>query len=83
MLLNAERSFRRIKGHRQMPLPVAALARHIEAGVMTTILKRAADRGEACSNITPRVVTLSTDLFRNELSAPAPRAKRRPHRDSR
>jgi hypothetical protein len=31
VLLNAERSFRRLKGHRQMPLPAAALARHIEA----------------------------------------------------
>jgi hypothetical protein len=31
VLLNAERSFRRLKGHRQMPLLVAALARHIEA----------------------------------------------------
>ena len=31
MLLNAECSFRRLKGHRQMPLLVAALARHIEA----------------------------------------------------
>jgi hypothetical protein len=30
-MLNAERSFRRLKGHRQMPLLVAALARHIEA----------------------------------------------------
>jgi AcrR family transcriptional regulator len=40
---------------------------HIGAGVMTTILKRAADRGEARSDITPRVATLPTDLFRNEL----------------
>jgi hypothetical protein len=31
VLLNAERSFRRLKGHPQMPLLVAALARHIEA----------------------------------------------------
>jgi hypothetical protein len=30
-MLNAERSFRRLKSHRQMPLLVAALARHIEA----------------------------------------------------
>ncbi len=30
-MLNAERSFRRLKGHRQMPLLVAALARHVEA----------------------------------------------------
>jgi hypothetical protein len=29
-VLNAERSFRRLKGHRQ-PRPVAALARHLEA----------------------------------------------------
>jgi hypothetical protein len=28
-MLNAERSFRRLKGHRQMPLLVAALARHL------------------------------------------------------
>ena len=40
---------------------------HISAGVMTAILKRAADRGEGRSNIRPRVVTLPTDLFRNEL----------------
>jgi putative transposase len=32
-MLNAERSFRRLKGHRQMPLLVAALARH--AGAVT------------------------------------------------
>jgi hypothetical protein len=31
VFLNAGRSFRRLKGHRQVPLPVAALARHIEA----------------------------------------------------
>jgi hypothetical protein len=31
VLLNAERSFRRLKGHPQMQLLVAALARHIEA----------------------------------------------------
>jgi len=58
--------------------PLAFQVPHISAGVMTTILKRAADRGEACSNITPRVVTLSTDLFRNELfGTRTPAAKRR------
>jgi hypothetical protein len=31
VLVNAERSFRQIKGHTQTPLLVAALARHIEA----------------------------------------------------
>jgi hypothetical protein len=31
VLLNAERSFRRLKGHRQMQLLVAALARDINA----------------------------------------------------
>lgn len=30
-MLNAERKFRRLKGHGQMPLLVAALARHVEA----------------------------------------------------
>jgi putative transposase len=30
-MLNAERSFRRLKGHKQMPALVAALARHIPA----------------------------------------------------
>jgi putative transposase len=30
-MLNAERSVRRLKGHRQMPTFVAALARHFEA----------------------------------------------------
>jgi putative transposase len=30
-MLNAERSFRRLKGYRQMPTLVAALARHVEA----------------------------------------------------
>src|SRR6266498_2105048 len=30
-MLNAERSFRRLKGYRQMPTFVAALARHVEA----------------------------------------------------
>ena len=35
--------------------------------VMTTVLKRAADRGEARSDVPGRVATLPTDLFRNEL----------------
>jgi AcrR family transcriptional regulator len=39
----------------------------IGAEVMTTILKRAADRGEARSDVPARVATLPTDLFRNEL----------------
>jgi hypothetical protein len=30
-MLNAERSFRRLKGYRQLPTYVAALARHVEA----------------------------------------------------
>ena len=30
-MLNAERSFRRLKGHKQMPALVDALARHVEA----------------------------------------------------
>jgi putative transposase len=30
-MLNGERSFRRLKGYRQMPTFVAALARHVEA----------------------------------------------------
>jgi putative transposase len=30
-MLNAERSFRRLKGYKQMPILIAALARHIEA----------------------------------------------------
>jgi hypothetical protein len=30
-MLNAERSFRRLKGYRQMPTFVAALARHVVA----------------------------------------------------
>jgi AcrR family transcriptional regulator len=39
----------------------------IAAGVMTSILKRAADRGEARSDIPARVAAVPTDLFRNEL----------------
>jgi len=39
----------------------------IGAEVMTTILKRAADRGEARSDVPTRIATLPTDLFRNEL----------------
>ena len=30
-MLNAERSFRRLKGHKQMPALIAALERHVEA----------------------------------------------------
>jgi AcrR family transcriptional regulator len=40
---------------------------YIGAGVMTTILDRAAERGEARSDVGTRVATLPTDLFRNEL----------------
>jgi AcrR family transcriptional regulator len=40
---------------------------HIPAGVMATILKRAAERGEARSDVGERVATLPTALFRNEL----------------
>jgi hypothetical protein len=39
---------------------------HIGAGVMATILKHAADRGEARAEISPRIATLPTDLFRRE-----------------
>jgi AcrR family transcriptional regulator len=39
----------------------------ISAEVMGTILKRAADRGEARSDIGARIATLPTALFRNEL----------------
>jgi AcrR family transcriptional regulator len=40
---------------------------HISADVMTVILNRAADRGEARENVPLRVATLPTDLFRHEL----------------
>jgi len=39
----------------------------IGAEVMTTILKHAADRGEARTDVPARVATLPTDLFRQEL----------------
>ena len=39
----------------------------ISAEVMDTILKRAADRGEARPGVERRIATLPTDLFRNEL----------------
>jgi AcrR family transcriptional regulator len=39
----------------------------IGASVMSTILKHAADRGETRDDIHPRIATLPTDLFRNEL----------------
>jgi AcrR family transcriptional regulator len=35
--------------------------------VMMTILKRAAERGEARPDISPRIAALPTDLYRNEL----------------
>jgi AcrR family transcriptional regulator len=40
---------------------------HVGAGVMSTILGRAADRGEVRRDIPQRVATLPTDLFRLEL----------------
>jgi len=39
----------------------------VGSGVMNTILDRAAARGEARGDITSRLVTLPTDLFRHEL----------------
>jgi AcrR family transcriptional regulator len=39
----------------------------ISTGNMTGILKRAEDRGEARGDVEPRIATLPTDLFRNEL----------------
>jgi AcrR family transcriptional regulator len=39
----------------------------IGTGVMISILKRAAERGEARPRVTDRVAALPTDLFRNEL----------------
>lgn len=39
----------------------------ISSGVMATILTRAADRGEARRDVSPRIATVPTDLFRNEL----------------
>jgi AcrR family transcriptional regulator len=39
----------------------------INAQTMATVLGRAADRGEARRDIHPRIATLPTDLFRNEL----------------
>jgi AcrR family transcriptional regulator len=40
---------------------------HISADVMGTILKRAAGRGEARADISPRVATLPVVLFRHEV----------------
>jgi AcrR family transcriptional regulator len=40
---------------------------HIGADVMSTILARAADRGEARPGISPRIARIPTDLFRQEL----------------
>lgn len=39
----------------------------IGAGVMTKILQRAVDRGEARPDVPSRVAALPTDLYRNEL----------------
>ncbi len=48
----------------------------VGAGVMTAILEHASERGEARRDISPRVATLPTDLYRNELflrrAAPSP-----------
>jgi AcrR family transcriptional regulator len=50
----------------------------ISAETMATVLGRAADRGEARRDMHPRIATLPTDLFRNELfrarTAPADHA---------
>jgi AcrR family transcriptional regulator len=40
---------------------------HMGADVMATILKRAADRGEARDRISPMVAALPTDLFRHQI----------------
>jgi AcrR family transcriptional regulator len=40
---------------------------HVGAEVMGTILKHAEERGETKHGISPRVATVPTDLFRNEL----------------
>ncbi len=40
---------------------------HVGADVMATILKRAADRGEACNRISPMVATLPADLYRHQI----------------
>ena len=40
---------------------------HIGADVMATILKRAADRGEARRPVSPMVATLPTDLYRHQI----------------
>jgi AcrR family transcriptional regulator len=37
------------------------------AGVMTTILERAVDRGQARPDVPTRIAALPTDLYRNEL----------------
>jgi AcrR family transcriptional regulator len=39
----------------------------IGADVITTMLKRGAERGEASFDVSPRVAALPTDLYRNEL----------------
>lgn len=40
---------------------------HIGTDVMTTMLERAAERGEARPDVSPRIAALPTDLYRNEL----------------
>ena len=48
----------------------------VGGGIIGTILTRAADRGEARGDVSPRVVSLPTDLFRHQLflyRAPPPR----------
>jgi len=46
---------------------IQASALHIGSNVMHTILERAANREEARREISPRIATLPTDLFRHEL----------------
>jgi AcrR family transcriptional regulator len=40
---------------------------HGGTGIIAVILKRAADRGEARGDVSPRVASLPTDLFRHQL----------------
>jgi AcrR family transcriptional regulator len=40
---------------------------HIGADAMATILKHAADRGEARNHVSPMVATLPTDLYRHQI----------------
>jgi AcrR family transcriptional regulator len=51
----------------ESPSGVQGLTLDTGASVMTTILKRAAERGEARSDVSLRIAALPTDLFRLEL----------------